>query len=231
MQSKSTLSVTEAIESRMSCRAFLPTPVPAATIRAILESAKRAPSGGNLQPWHVYALAGPPLQEFLTIIRGKLAAQPRGEAPEYDIYPKNITEPYRTRRFKCGEDMYATLNIPREDKPARLQHFARNYALFGAPACLFFAIDRQMGVGQWADLGMFMQNIMLLACEHGLDTCAQEAWAVWHKTIEEFLGIPPHLMLFCGMAVGYRDPAAPINTLRTERAALEEFTTLRGWNE
>lgn len=222
------MNVTEAIETRMSCRAFLHTPVPAATVRTILETAKRAPSGGNLQPWHVYVLAGQPLDEFLTIVRANLRTAPRGEGTEYDVYPKDLTEPYRSRRFQCGEDMYVTIEVPREDKIARLKQFARNYELFGAPTALFFAIDRQMGVGQWADLGMFMQNIMLLAREHGLHTCAQEAWAVWHKTIGEYLGIPPNLMFFCGMALGYRDESAPINRLRTERAPLEEFATLRG---
>lgn len=222
------MTVTEAIESRTSCRAFLPTPVSGETLRAILETAKYAPSGGNLQPWHVYALAGEPLAEFLALIRAKLPASPRGEGTEYDVYPKDITEPYRSRRFQCGEDMYATIGVPREDKLARLRQFARNYELFGAPVALFFAIDRQMGVGQWADLGMFMQNIMLLAREHGLHTCAQEAWAVWHKSVESFLGIPSNLMFFCGMALGYRDESAPINRLRTARAALDEFATLRG---
>jgi nitroreductase len=222
------MNVTQAIDSRMSCRAFLNTPVPAATIRTILETAKRAPSGGNLQPWQVYVLAGAPLQEFLDSIRQKMLTQPRGEGAEYDVYPKEITEPYRSRRFKCGEDLYATIKVPREDKASRLQQFAQNYALFGAPVALFFAIDRQMGFGQWADLGMFMQNIMLLAREQGLHTCAQEAWAVWHKSVESYLNIPANQMFFCGMALGYSDESAPINRLRTDRAPLEEFAVIRG---
>ena len=204
------MNVTQAIDSRMSCRAFLNTPVSESIVRSILETAKRAPSGGNLQPWHVYVVSGASLQTFLAEIRAKLPTQPRGEGTEYDVYPKNITDPYLARRFKCGEDLYATINVPREDKVARLKQFAQNYALFDAPVALFFAIDRQMGLGQWADLGMFMQNIMLLAREQGLHTCPQEAWAVWHKSVESFLGMPPELMLFCGMALGYRDEAAPI---------------------
>src|SRR5262245_31748319 len=110
------MNVSEAIDSRMSCRAFLPVPVPGATVRLILEAAKRAPSGGNLQPWHVYVLAGAELEKFRESIREKLATQPRGEGAEYDVYPKNLTEPYLARRFKCGEDLYATINVPREDK-------------------------------------------------------------------------------------------------------------------
>ena len=221
------MNVAEAIETRMSCRAFKTTPVPEATVRNILETARRSPSGGNLQPWHVYALAGAPLADFLAIIRAKLPKDPRGEGSEYDIYPANLWEPYRSRRFKCGEDLYATINVTREDKLARLLQFARNYEFFGAPVGLFFFIDRRMGPPQWSDLGMFMQSVMLLAREHGLHTCAQEAWSIWYHTVSEFLRVPPELMLFSGMALGYRDESAPINRLHTDRAPLEELATLR----
>ena len=222
------MNVSVAIDSRMSCRAFLSTPVPAEVVRNILQTAKRAPSGGNLQPWHVYVLAGAPLDELLSDVHSKFPTNPRGEGTEYDVYPPRLTEPYRARRFKCGEDLYATINIARDNKTARWQQFAKNFQLFGAPVALFFAIDRQMGMGQWVDLGMFMQSIMLLAREQGLHTCAQESWAVWHKTIETNLQLPTNLMLFCGMALGYRDDAAPINRLRTDRAELDEFAMFRG---
>jgi len=223
------MKVSTAIDSRMSCRAFLPTPVPASTVRAILAAAARAPSGGNLQPWHCHVLTGEPLARFLDVIRHRLAHHPRGEGAEYDVYPPGLTEPYRSRRFKCGEDMYATIGIAREDKPARLRQFARNYGFFGAPVGMFFCIDRQMGPPQWADLGMYMQGVMLLAREQGLHTCPQEAWAVWHEAIAEFLALPATLMLFSGMALGYRDETAPINTLRTDRAPVEEVATLHGF--
>ncbi len=223
------MNVATAIDTRMSCRAFLDTPVPKQTVVEILEAAKRAPSGGNLQPWRVHALTGEPLAQLKALIRSKLPSQPTGEGSEYDVYPPNLHEPYRSRRFKCGEDLYATIDIARDNKPGRLQQFARNYEFFGAPVALFFTIDRRMGQDQWADVGMFMQNIMLLAREHGLHTCAQEAWSVWYRTLGEFLPIPPEHMLFCGMALGHRDESAPINALRTERAALEEFATLRGF--
>lgn len=223
------MNVADAIASRTSCRAYRPTPVPEATVRAILETARRSPSGGNLQPWHLHVLTGAPLAELLADIHRKLSQSPRGEGTEYDIYPPELWEPYRSRRYKCGEDLYATIGVPREDKLARLRQFARNYEFFGAPVGLFFFIDRGMGPPQWADLGMFMQSVMLLAREHGLDTCPQEAWSAWHRTVGEFLSVPAELMLFAGMALGYRDGEAPINRLRTDRAALEEFGELQGF--
>lgn len=222
------MKVSDAINTRITTRAFLDRPVPGEVLRRILETAKRAPSGGNLQPWHVWVLAGEPMVRFKALIKEKAAVAPRGEGTEYNIYPPELKEPYKARRFKCGEDMYATINVPREDKFGRLMNFARNFEFFGAPAAFFFAIDRQMQQGQWADLGMFMQSIMLLAREEGLHTCPQEAWAIWHKTVGEYLSIPADLMLFCGMGIGFIDGAHPINRLRTDRAPLDEFATFVG---
>ena len=223
------MQVSEALKSRITCRAFLDKPVPEETVRQILEDAKYAPSGGNLQPWHVYVLTGAKLKEFLSIIETKQKDAPFGEGTEYDIYPKGLTDPYKARRFKCGEDMYATIGVPRDDKAGRLQQFARNFRFFDAPVALFFAIDRQMGLGQWSDLGMFIQSVMLAAREHGLHTAPQEAWAIWYKTVSEFVAMPENLMLFCGMGLGYMDESASINKLRTERAPLEEFATFSGF--
>ena len=223
------MKISEAVASRFSARAFLDTPVPGETVRAILEAAARAPSGGNVQPWRVWALGGAELARFRQTIRERQKTSPGGEGTEYQIYPPNLKDPYRGRRFKCGEDLYATIGIGREDKAGRLGQLAKNFDFFGAPVALFFAIDRDMQQGQWSDLGMYMQTIMLLAREHGLHTCAQEAWATWHRTVGEFLDIPPELMLFAGMALGHADPAHPINTLRTDRAPLSETVVMRGF--
>ncbi|HMP61776.1 MAG TPA: nitroreductase [Phenylobacterium sp.] len=221
------MNVSEAVERRVSIRAFRPDPVPGAVVREILQAAARAPSGGNLQPWRVHALAGAPLDE----LKAKVRANPFGEEPEYDVYPPNLWEPFRTRRFQCGEDLYATLGIPREDKTARLTQLAKNGELFGAPAGLFFSLDRQVGPPQWADVGMFMQTVMLLAAERGLATCAQEYWARYPKTLAEVLALPEDHMIFSGMALGYADETAPINTLRTRRDPFEVWGDMRGFDD
>ncbi|MEP0708165.1 MAG: nitroreductase [Parvibaculum sp.] len=224
------MKVSEALKTRITCRAFTDQQIPEATVRQILEEAKYAPSGGNLQPWHAYVITGDRLKEFLAIVAEKQKTNPFGDGDtEYDIYPKGLTDPYKARRFKCGEDMYATIGVPREDKEGRMKQFMRNFTFFDAPVAMFFAIDRQMGLGQWSDLGMFIQSLMLAAREHGLHTAPQEAWAIWHKTVSEFLGMPEELMLFCGLGLGYMDESAPINHLRTDRAPLEEFATLSGF--
>ncbi len=222
------MDVHEAVATRRSVRGFLPDPVDGAVIRRVIEAASRAPSGGNLQPWHVDVVAGEPLAALKATMLGRLAEAPGGEPAEYDIYPKTLPEPARTHRFEVGEDLYAALGIPREDKTARLRWFAQNFRFFGAPLALFTSIDRAMGPPQWSDLGMFLQTLMLLLRAEGLDSCAQECWAIYPATVGAFLALPPERMLFCGMAIGVADPAAPVNTLRTRRAAVADFARFHG---
>src|SRR4051812_6919019 len=206
-------SVAEAVMGRRSTRAFLPRPVERALVEELLELAARAPSGGNLQPWHVDGVTGEPLEALKADVRESLAAAPGGEGLEFTIYPSPLPEPWRSRRFASGEALYDAIGIPREDKPARLAQFARNYDGFGAPVLLFFSIGRLFDRPQWAHLGMFMQNLMLLAEENGLATCPQEAWAAVHDTLARHLELPADRILYCGMALGYADPDAPINAL------------------
>ncbi|WP_309091656.1 nitroreductase [Phenylobacterium sp.] len=219
------MNVSEAVARRMSVRAFRPDPVPAETVREILQLAAKAPSGGNLQPWRVYALAGAPLEA----LKAEVRANPLGEPPEYDVYPPNLWDPFRTRRFQNGEDLYATISIPREDKPARLRQLAKNGEFFGAPVGLFFCLDRKLGPPQWADVGMYMQTVMLLAVERGLDTCAQEYWARYPQTVAKALELPDDHMLFSGMAMGFRDEAHPINTLKAARDPFDVWAELKGF--
>jgi nitroreductase len=219
------LSVTKAVSRRFSARAFLSTPVPSELIREILRLATRSPSGGNLQPWEVYGLAG----AELTALKAAVATLPEPEQPAYEVYPANLWDPYRTRRFKCGEALYASIRIERGEKEHRLEQLRKNQEFFGAPAALFFCLDRNLGAPQWADMGMFMQTVMLLAAERGLDTCAQEYWASYATTVANLLQLPQEQMVFAGMAVGYADFDHPINNFRTEREPLEAFAHLRGF--
>jgi nitroreductase len=214
-------SVTEAIRARISTRAFLDREVSETLIREILDAARYAPSGGNLQPWKVHVVAGAARARVIDAVKKSLTENPFGAEFEIAVYPDGLWEPFRSRRFTVGEQMYALLGIPREDKAARLAWFQKNFEFFGAPVGLFFSIDRRFDRGQWAHLGMFMQSIALLAIEKGLATCMQECWAVRAKTIAALLDLPENEMLYCGMALGYADESAPVNALRSERAPLE----------
>lgn len=222
------MDVSQAVMSRRSVRGFLPTPVDGAVIRRVVEKAARAPSGGNLQPWHIDVVGGARLDELKAIMARRVMEAPRGEPTEYDIYPKELPSPYRDYRFQVGEDLYGSIGIPREDKMARLMWFARNFQFFGAPLALFCSVARTMGPPQWSDLGMYLQTLMLLLREEGLDSCAQECWAIYPQTIGTFLGLPPERMLFCGMAIGHADPDEKANQFTTRRAPLEDFACFHG---
>lgn len=222
------LSVSAAMARRKSVRAFTSEPVETDAILELLDKAARAPSGGNLQPWRIAVIAGPSMTRFRALMETRLTENPleSREPREYSVYPPKLKEPYRTSRFAVGEAMYALLGISRKDRPARLRWFANNFRFFGAPAAIFCFVDREMGPPQWSDLGMFLQSFMLLAQEAGIDTCAQECWSAWPRTVSRFCAMDENLMLFCGVAIGYRDENAKVNQLVSAREPLESWARI-----
>jgi nitroreductase len=213
------MKVSDAVLSRSSIRAFLSAPVDNDLIKDILKKSARAANGGNLQPWKVFVLNNESMKNFLEF----QANWSQPEVPAYDIYPTKLKEPYRTSRYELGEQMYELLSIDRDDKAGRLNQVMRNFKFFDAPAAFFCFVDKQMGPPQWSDLGMFIQTFMLLAKEQGLDTCAQEAWSIKHDSVSQFLETDKDDILFCGVAIGYKDDNAKINQLRSERRPLEQW--------
>jgi len=218
-------AVDQAITSRRSIRAFLPTPVPRADLESLLDVASRAPSGSNTQPWKVYVLTGAMKQRLSEAIL-KTYLNPDEAAShkeEYDYYPRQWVAPYVDRRRKVGWDLYGLLGLTRENKSGMQAQHGRNYAFFDAPVGLIFTIDRVMEQGSWLDYGMFLQNIMVAARGRGLDTCPQAAFTQFHRVIAETLGLPETEQFVCGMALVYADHSKIENTLVTERAPVSAF--------
>jgi len=218
-------AVDDAIVSRRSIRAFLPTPVAREDIEAILDVAARAPSGTNTQPWNVHVLTGAAKAGLSEAI---LAAyrdpeQSKAHTEEYAYYPREWVSPFIERRRKVGWDLYALLGLSRDNKAGMAAQHGRNYAFFDAPVGLIFTIDRVMEQGSWLDYGMFLQNVMVAARARGLDTCPQAAFTQFHRIIGEQLGLPANQMVVCGMALGWADPGKIENTLVTERAPVATF--------
>ena len=222
------MTPTQAVSTRRSIRAFTDQPVDRETLTRILEKAQRAPSGGNTQPWHGIMLTGDPLQRLFARIAQDLPRGREAFAPEYHVYPPGLDGEYEQRRRGVGEDMYASLQIPREDKAARLMWFARNFQAFGAPVLMLVHTPKYMGPPQWSDIGMWLQTIMLLLREEGLSTCPQEAWSAHGGTIRKHLGIPDDHVLFCGIAIGHADPDAPVNEAYISRAPFDEMLRFEG---
>jgi nitroreductase len=225
------MDVFEAVDSRISCRWFLDKPVDPDIVRDLIARSARAASGGNLQPWRVYAVAGEALAEIKRQTAAFIAGRdPRHIDSEYPIYPDPMWEPYKGRRDYHGVQLYGALGIDRGDAPARLEQYKRNLEFFNAPVALFITIERKMGPGQWADLGGYIHALMFLARGYGLDTCAQESWARIHEVVRPFVNMPPEQMLFCAVAIGYGDHAHAANNFRAPRADLPEFSRFFGFD-
>lgn len=223
------MQVSEAVASRRSVREFLDTPVDRVLLERILAKAQNAPSGGNTQPWNAIITTGAPLQKLLETVAEIVPQGPAAHKPEYAIYPPELDGKYNERRFGVGEALYAALDIPRENKMARLMWFAKNFRAFDAPILMLIHTPRYMGPPQWADIGMWLQTVALLLREEGLDCCMQEAWAIYTPQIRVCFAIPDDHIFFCGMAIGYRDPDAPVNNFTVPRAPLGEVVSWEGF--
>ncbi|MGW5152841.1 nitroreductase [Rhodococcus koreensis] len=212
-----------AVTSRRAVRGFTDRQVPREVLQRVLSAAAWSPSGSNIQPWHAYVLTGGPLAELKKRAGERVAAGEPWDEREYEMYPPVLKSPYHERRSAFGEQRYGALGISREDWEARQRAAAANWDCFGAPAALFCYIDREMGPAQWADVGMYLQTVMLLLRAEGLHSCAQMAWSVFRRTVAEVLSPPDGLVLFCGMSIGFEDTA--VGYARTGRAPLDETVT------
>jgi nitroreductase len=223
------VNVSEAVATRRTVRAFLDKPVDQAVLRRVLERAQNSPSGGNTQPWNANVITGAPLARLLADVAAILPEGSAWHKPEYPIYPPELDGAYAERRKGVGEAMYAALEIPRDNKVGRLAWFARNFQAFGAPVLMLIHTPRYMGPPQWSDIGMWLQTVCLLLREEGLDSCPQEAWAIYQEQIRAVVDIPDDHIFFCGLGVGWRDPAAPVNNFPVPRAPLDEAVRWDGF--
>jgi nitroreductase len=220
------LDVYEAVTSRRAVRGFLDRPVPTEVLERVLAAAAWSPSGSNLQPWHIYVVTGAPLAELKKLAVERVGNGDPWDEREYVMYLPDLKSPYGERRSAFGKERYTALGIVREDWEARQRAAIANWDCFGAPAALFCYIDRDLGLPQWADVGMYLQTVMLLLRAEGLHSCPQMAWSQVRKTVADVVSPPDELILFCGMSIGYQDPE--VSYVRTGRAHLDETVTFNG---
>ena len=218
------MNVSEALEQRKSVRAYLDKAVEAEKITAILDAARHAPSGVNTQPWQVAVVSGEAKQKLQSKIEAIFRGGDKGKA-DYGYYPSEWKEPFTSRRRECGLLMYKTLEIKREDKERQMDQWAANYRAFDAPVMLLFFMDSAMQEGSYLDYGMFLQSVMLAAVEQGLATCPQASIVDYPEIIKAELGYSnDDTILICGMALGYEDKDALVNSYRTSREEVGSFT-------
>ncbi len=225
----STLSVTEALTTRKSVRVYDNKAVPMTLIKEILELAGRSASGGNIQPWKVDVVTGNAIKQLSQTVQGYFQNCGGKPEPEFPTYPEKMSEPYHGRRAVCGEVMYEALSITREDKMQRMMQTMKNYDFFGAPVGLIISMERDMGQPQCLDIGIFMQSIMLLAKERGLDTCPQVSWTVCPQPIREALGLPENQKIMAGICLGYKAENQPVNDICQSRAVQNDYVSFHGF--
>lgn len=220
-------SVTEAVNTRRSIRAFTSKMPPMDAVTQILDTAARAPSGTNIQPWKVYVVTGAARDKLCEAACKDFEDPNAKHEIQVAYYPTKWFEPYLARRRKIGWDLYGLLGIGKGEREKTKQQHKRNYLFFDAPVGLMFTLHRDLATGSWLDYGMFLQNIMLLAREAGLHTCPQAAWSDYHGVVRQQLGIDETEVVVCGMALGYADESAVVNQLVSERADVSQFVQYR----
>lgn len=217
------MSVSEAIMSRRSVRAFKSDPVDRMIIEDILQKAERAPSGVNTQPWKVHVFTGRAKQELCDTTLKAYWNEAEKHSADRLHYMDPWRDPYQARRRKVGWDMYGLMGIEKNERDKMLEARAKNYTFFDAPVGLIITIDSDLGWMSWLDCGCFIQTIALMARAYNLHTCAQAAWPTFHRVVDKHLGLKAPETVLCGMSLGYEDTTAPVNGLRTEREPLENF--------
>ncbi|WTW92148.1 nitroreductase [Streptomycetaceae bacterium NBC_01309] len=220
------MDVYEAVDSRRAVRAFSDEPVPREILDRVLTAATRAPSSGNLQPWHVYVVTGEPLARLKGQATARALAGDPGDDREYPMYPADLASPYLDRFSAAAAQRYKALGIERDDPDRPRKIAALNSAAFGAPVVLFCYLDRTMGPGQWADAGMYLQTVMLLLRAEGLHSCPQVMWTMYRKTVGQTVGVDDGRVLLCGVSVGFEKEDVP--RLRTGRADMAETVSFVG---
>ena len=220
------MNVTQAVTTRRSIRAYLDKPVPLGVITRVMDKARWAASGCNYQPWEASIVTGAALKD----LQAKLTTTPP-QATEYDWAAPGTEEAYKQRLNAVSAGMFGAMGIAREDGAGRMAAMMKNAVSFDAPAVMFVYFPRLMKEAQWSDTGMWLQTVALLLREEGLDSCYQEYMALYANVIRDFLGLDhERYMFFCGMAIGYRDPDAPLNNFARERVPLDSQVKFIGWD-
>jgi len=216
------VDIKDALKSRKSTRAFLPKAIESEKLETIFEHARWTPSGVNMQPWDVAVVSGRAKKRLQELLIKAFDAGVKGHM-DYHYYPLSWFEPYKSRRKETGLLMYSTLNITRDDRARQAEQWKANYKAFDAPTVLLFFMHKDLETGSFLDYGMFMQSVMLLAQDQGLATCPQAALGEYPDIVREALGIDDDKIIIGGMAIGYEDPNAPINSYKTTRLESKKF--------
>lgn len=214
------------VRGRRSVRGFLDRRVPDAVMQSIFDTARWAPSGTNVQPWHTCVASGDVRDQLRAEFLRRKAEKVR---PNHDHQGDGKTgEPWRERKRACARALYAAMGIEWEDMEGRGRAALRNYELFDAPHVAFLCMDEAFGVQSACDVGMYAQTLMLSMTAHGVGSCAQGTMRDYPDLIRETFDLPASTKVLFGISFGYEDVSVAANEARTDRASLEETVVFRG---
>jgi nitroreductase len=215
------------LTERRSVRAYRDQAVSDADLHALLQQARQAPSGANLQPGTFVQVRGAVREQLCTQLT-QAWRDGQQEAEDYAYFPKPMPMTLRRRQVAAAQALYGALGVARDDRAGRDVQFERNFRFFDAPVALIVTLEHDFGPGGYMDLGMSLYGLMLAAQAKGLATCAIGAMASYPSLIRQQLGLDAHHTIVCGMAIGYADADAPVNQTQTTRCELEEFFKVVG---
>lgn len=220
------MEIKQAILERKSVRGYLDKPVPKEIIEDILKQAQRAVSANNTQPWEFAVITGDVLKK---IGEENVAAFVAGEEEDYgDVVFEGV---YRQRLVGVAKQLFAAMDIAREDKEKRFWWMQRGFKFFDAPCAIIMYMDKNLDETACRfDMGCAAQNICLAAMEHGLGTCVEDQAIMYQKALRKYLGLEDKRFVV-GIAIGYEDPEFAANGVISEREDLENITKWYGFEE
>lgn len=219
------------VHSRKSVRGFQNKPVPREVVEEIIESAKRAPSSMNTQPWHVHVLTGAPLEE---VRRRNMEEMAAGLAVKRDIVSHGEYQGvHRQRQVDIAKKLFSAMGIARDDKPMRQDWVMRGFRQFDAPVSLVLTYDRDLDPGAVChfDLGALCYGIVLAAWDRGLGTVINGQGIMRSDIVREVASIPVEEAIMTCVAMGYPDETFAANAVRSDRSHNDDFVRYVGFGD
>ena len=231
-----TMEIIEAIRSRRSIRSFKSKPIPKVVLKELLDTCRWAPSGSNLQPWEFAILGGTVLEELKARLVKKAESEWDNSCLKYrNIYPDipmvELPEPYLQRTIKLRAHI-DTHQFPPGTKMVDVKRAVyRLYGarFYGAPNALIIYIEKALCPKYLFDIGVIAQTICLAAANYGLGTCIMGMVVYWPDIIRELIKITQSKAIVLGIAIGYPDTKAPVNTFKRTRETTNTFTQWYGF--
>ncbi len=219
----------DVVRGRRSIRGYKPDPVPRQVIREVIELAMRAPSSLNTQPWNFYVVAGDPLDRIRAgNTERNLAGVPSSR--EFRSHGE-YAGVHRERQIEIAKQLFAAMNIERDNKAKRQDWVLRGFRQFDAPVSIVVTYDRSIHGGDIApfDCGAVVNALVNAAWSRGLGCVVNSQGIMQSPVVREHAGIPDDQVIMICVAMGYPDETFPANAVVSRRKSVDEAVTFVGY--